>query len=215
MMKKLTACAVGLLGLAGAHVAQAATLNSAAGLSNTVSFSGAFPRGTLVTSQFSAEGVVLGGTGQLFVGSSAYSSNPGFSGNYLDNYSGVSSSSVPGGAAYYSIGFLTDVQAAGAYFEFNAGSSAAVIAAYDNGALVTSFVYSNASCCTSSEFLGFTGFSFDELRVSSVGGNGALLMDSVSFSAAVPEPAGMALAAAGIAVVMSVAARRRGRVNGR
>lgn len=207
-MKTLNAWALGMLCLACTQTAHAAALTSAAGLSNTVTFSGALSRGTVITSQFAADGVVLGGTGAFFIGSTAYSSNPGFSGKYLDNYSGIPPSGVPGSSVYYSINFLSDVQAAGAYFEFNAGAPAATISAYNDGLLIESFAYSNVNCCTTSEFLGFTGLSFDELRVSNVANNGALLMDSVSFSAAVPEPQTLVLAVAGIAVLGCMVRRK-------
>lgn len=153
-----------------------------------------------VTNQFAAYGVTFSSglqSGVPFV-------NPAnFSGQFLISEGQL----VP-----YSILFTNAVDAAGAYWEFNPDTETTV-AAYFQGSLVESYLYSNANCCESSAFLGFEGIIFDEIRVSDFVAGTSLILDNIRFSAApivdVPEPFSAALL--GIGALGLAATRRRKR----
>lgn len=150
-----------------------------------------------VTSEFSSLGVSFSTDTNGWYASNdpdGYSSNPGFAGRYLDTFSGGSAASV------FDIIFANNVDAAGAFFEFNTSSPAATFNAFLNGSLVETFNYNNASCCSSSEFIGFGGITFDQLQITNVTGTN-FIMDTLSFSPAVsvPEPASLALFGLGLA----------------
>ena len=163
----------------------------------------ALASGTKVTNQFQGVTFATGGTaGGLYMGSGAYANSNPVSGNYVDSFSGGAA------ASFYDIIFSSDVTAAGAFWEFNSNTSAR-FTALNSGVALASFVYNNAACCNSAEFLGFHGLTFDTIRVSNITGVD-FYMDKVTFAplaAAVPEPTGIALF--GIAGLGLAYARRR------
>jgi len=191
---------------------QAAPLFSNAGFDagdSTVTFNEvAVADGSPVTTQFSSSGVSFStdGPGSWYASPDpgVYSANPGFSGRYLDTFTG-------GGlrASIYSISFADNVDAAGAFWEFNISSPAATFSAYLNDVLVESFSYDNPSCCSSTEFIGFAGVVFDEMRISNITGTD-FIMDSLQFSpaSAIPEAGSLALLLLGLAG-LSLTGRRR------
>lgn len=191
--------------------AQATPLYSNAGFvagDKTITFNEvAVVGGTAVTNQFNASGVsfTTNGPGPWFASNNPgpYSTNPGFAGTYLDNFTG-------GGAAasIYNILFSSTVKAAGAMWEFNISSPAATFSAYLNGALVETFNYNNVACCTSTQFIGFSNTAFNEIRISNITGVN-FIMDTLQYSPAshVPVPGSLALISLGL--VGAIVSRRR------
>lgn len=187
--------------------AQAAPLYSTAGFSPTASvitFSEvALAAGATVSNQFAGATFATNGPGQFYVGNGGYANADPVSGAYLDSFSGGGTASI------YDITFDADVSAAGAYWEFNAPTTAK-FTAMNNGVALESFSYSNTSCCSSPDFIGFQGLVFDTIRVSDISDISGVrfYMDKVTFSGGViPEPSGIALVAlAGMALAL---ARRR------
>lgn len=155
-----------------------------------------------VTNQFAAYGVTFGAgmrEGEDFGGAA------NFSGQHIASQ---------GLQEPYSVFFTNNVDAAGAYWEFNALTTT-TIAAYLNGQLVESYDYLNTNCCQTSAFLGFVGIVFNEIRLTDLVAGTSLVMDNMQFSAVavepnpeVPEPLSAALLAIG-AVGMAAARRRK------
>ena len=150
-----------------------------------VMFNENYAAGTAIAGQYNAQGVNFGGTGVFnFAGNpGGYSSNPNFSGGYLDNFTGVFAS----GGETYEILFNTTVSQAGAWWEFNISSPAALFSAYLGNTLVDSYVYNNTDCCGSTDFIGFAG-SFDRIVLSNIAGT-HFIMDNLRYTPAVPTPA--------------------------
>lgn len=198
---KAVACAVAIFASAAQATPLLTNANFGSG-ATVVTFSEvSLASGTAVTNQFASYGLTFASNGSPFaIGSGAYASAAPVDASYLDSFSGG------GTASAYDIVFSNDVTAAGAFWEFNSPSTA-TFTAMNSGVAVESFVYSNASCCYSAEFIGFSGISFDTLRVSNITGT-HFYMDAVTFEgASVPEPTGVALL--GIAALGLAATRRR------
>ena len=154
--------------------------------------------GTAVTTQFAGVTFGTNGPGNFYVGDGGYADANPVSGAYLDSFSGGTYSSV------YDIDVQIMFRLAGAFWEFNAPSTA-TFTALKNGVALESFIYSNSNCCSSAEFVGFQGLSFDTLRVSNITRT-HFYMDKLTY-ADVPEPGSIALF--GLAGVGAAFARRR------
>lgn len=188
-----------LMTVATAHAAPLYNGSGFAPSAKVITFSEvALGSGTAVTTQFAGVTFGTNGPGSFYIGNGVYANANPVSGAYLDSFSGNSSASV------YDIMFNNDVSSAGAFWEFNAPTTA-TFTALKNGVALESFIYSNGNCCTSAEFVGFQGLAFDTLRVSNITGS-HFYMDKLTY-ADVPEPGSIALF--GLAGVGAAFARRR------
>jgi len=147
-----------------------------------------------VTNQFLAYGVQFGkagGASPWKMTTSTTVTGTGFSGKFITSTGATNNNSTN----YLSIQFTNDVDAAGAYFEFNNEDPLIKISAFNNNNFVESLNYTNNNCCATSAFLGFNNIVFDELRISNLKDR-IVYLDTLKFSGvnAVPEPASMALA---------------------
>jgi len=157
-----------------------------------------------ITNQIASLGVTFGNAGGASTwrrNASWSPSTTGFGGGYLYGGDQNITTSNPNSAnyvtkSYLSILFTQDVDVAGAYFELSSSNRSVTVSAYNNNQLLDSYVYASASCCTTSQFIGFSGFLFDELRISDLRSD-TVYMDTLKFSGAnvVPEPASAALMA--------------------
>jgi len=190
--------------LAGANMpspAAAAIINgSATGISSpvtTITFDEvALPQGTAVTNQFAASGVSF--SPQMY-----YSPQTGFPnivGNDLGNWWGPSPVQFSVTLAF------TNLQTAAA-FAFASNGTNYTFEAILGGSTVDSFS-ANVGNGSANNFYGFSGISFDSIRLTSNAGD-YFLMDNVQLSSAVPEPSTWAMLILGFAGVGYMAYRRR------
>lgn len=130
----------------------------------------------------------------------------GFSGQNLANFGNGPRASP------FEVRFTNDVTRAGAFFEFDVGTSHTFAALLD-GSVVESFLYVEPLCCESGTFLGFQAIVFDAIRVSAGGVNSALIFDDLRFTEAdatvVPEPASLLLVGMGGLGLLAKKRRRR------
>jgi hypothetical protein len=166
------------------------------------------PAGTQITTQFAGSGLTVGGTEALYA-SSLYSAAPNMSGMTAASFKAGDNGSTTG---VWDFRFGTPVNLAGAFFEFNA-SSTATFTALLNGVAQETYVYSNTNCCSSAQFVGFSGITFDTFRVGAVTGTD-FYMDNLRFSSsgAVPEPATWAMMIGGFGLAggaMRLSRRRK------
>jgi hypothetical protein len=152
---------------------------------------------TVVTTQYAGLGVSFGPN--LY--QDGQTGFPNITGNTLTNFDQT-------GAAYvfnYSIFFNGPVTSAA--FASVSNGSTHTFSAYLAGALVESF--SNVVSTGLPNFFGFTGITFDEIRVNTAGD--FMILDNLQIgqsAAAVPEPGTLLLLGTGLAAV-AVGARRR------
>jgi hypothetical protein len=179
--------------------AQAASVQNTFGLAApayTVTFDEAVVAdGTLVTSEFAAWGVTL--SPGLRYNSQGPAAFPGITGNYVGN-------NGPCCINPFSIMFGGGITAAAFGVATNPATS--IFEARYLGGLVESFSAATSFDGSTNYYFGFTGITFDEIRVT-VGGDGMMLIDNVQLGV-VPEPATYALMLAGIAG-LGLFARRR------
>ncbi len=194
----LKSLALAIAGWLTAQTAVAGPIYSQAALgptTRTVTFSEVTVNGSpAIQNQFSSLGVSFAKSANAAVwrlGSApTVPARLGLTGVVLTSSTGNSGNA----SDYLSILFASDVSAAGAYFLFNVSSTPLTIQAYNDGVLVDSFSYVNSNSAKST-FLGFKNELFDELRIGNLGRNRGVMLDSLSFTNAVPEPSSMALAA--------------------
>ena len=195
------ACVAVLVAMAGQ--VQAGVITNDFGLSNpaqTITFDEfVFPAGTSITNEYSSLGVTFSPN---LVYNAQEGSFPNISGNRLGNYDPtvnpffISFSNIQNEAAFAMV--------------TNTGTS--TFTALLNGTAVESFS-ATTDTNTTSNYFGFTGISFDAIRVDVGGSNSAMLLDNLQTAslAAIPEPTSLAVFAIGACVAGLGTARRRRR----
>ena len=169
------------IGSIGANPAQAASLINGTGISNpstTITFSEIpLANGTALTNQYSSLGVTFTGffyNPQVFT---APNFNYPAAGNFFDALSNNP----------FIISFAQSQSQAAFSLITNSGTS--TFEALLNGSVVDSFS-SATNVTNTNNFYGFTGITFDAVRVTA-GGGGYALLDNIQFNSAaqsVPEP---------------------------
>lgn len=182
-------------------LAVAAPIISTTGIASpalTITFSElALTANTVVTNQYASFGVTF--SPNVFQNPQAVSGpHVDATPNSLSNFSFVPDQSIP----QFSILFNVDQTAAAFAMITNTGTS--TFEAYLNGVLVESFSTTTFSS-NINNFYGFTGITFDEIRVSVGGSNQRGIFDNLQLgttsTSAVPEPATVALLGAGLAAL--------------
>ena len=204
------AIAVGMVGTAPA--AQASTLlvdpGAIAGLT-TVDFDNpTLADDAVVASQYAALGLTVGGSENLFA--SHLWTGAGADGAHVTSFN-LEYTDWGSASGTWDFIFAAPVQLAGGYFEFNAYSSA-TFQALLGGVVVDSYTYYNWDCCSSPQFIGFNGISFDTLRLTGVTGDD-FYADTLRFTtvSAIPEPSTWAMMLIGFGAIGF--ALRRGRAH--
>jgi hypothetical protein len=187
----------GTLTFAACSVQAAAIVNSfglAAPL-NTVTFSElSFSSNTLITNEFAAFGVTTSG---LHYDSQGGSSFPGISGDYI----GVSTT-VP-----FVLSFGQIVTAAA--FGYAKNPTTVFVEALLGGSVVESFSQAVTYDDPNTAFLGFSGISFDSIRVTAGVEEGLVDNVQIGTSANVPEPGSLALMGLGLAGLAAIRKRKQ------
>lgn len=165
-------------------------MNPATGLASpvtTITFSEvAVPPNTPLGAQFAAFGL-QGGT-NLFIDGETSPGLPNINGDRLDNFQNAS----PPFLNPTTLVFTHPVTGAAFNMISNLGTSQ--FEALLNGSVVESFS-ATTDLTSTNNFFGFTGITFDTIRVTGGGSNGAFAIDNLQIgaAAAVPEPATLAV----------------------
>jgi hypothetical protein len=174
------------IGIVGANPAHAASLVNGTGISNpatTITFDEIPLAGdTALTNQYSSLGVTF--TGLFFDTTDGFFGFPNIIGNAAANFP-QSTFTVTNP---FTIRFAQSQSQAAFSLVTNTGSS--TFEALLNGSVVDSFS-STTDISITNNFYGFTGVTFDSIRVTAGGFNEAAALDNIQFSSAaqsVPEP---------------------------
>lgn len=209
----LVAVALAALPAIPAHASSLLTNTGFGTASTTITFdSPSLPAGTIVSNQFAgASFSATGASNFRYAGNpGAYSGDPNFGGGYLDSFTG--GQGVNNSNSTFTIKFNGPVNRAGAFFEFNASAPAVTLTAFNGSSVVDSFSYDNPSCCSSPQFLGFQGVTFNSIQLSGITVSD-FITDNLRFdsTAAVPEPTTWALMLLGFGMI-GFAVRKRSNV---
>jgi len=183
--------------------AQAASLENTFGLAvphSTITFDEiVLPYQSAVTNQYAGLGLTI--SPNLYYDSQSYPmSFPGIAGHYLGNNGGDLINP-------FSLLFGGDISAVAFGIATNPGR--AQFEALNDGVVVETFLAGTSYDGSTNSYFGFTGITFDEVRVT-MGGDGQMLIDNVQFAAAaVPEPETYAMMLAGLSLLGFVARRRK------
>jgi hypothetical protein len=189
-MKRLFALAV--VGVVCAATAAQANpiVNSATGLASpatTITFSEvAVAPGTALGNQFAAFGL-QGGT-NLFIDGELGTGLPNINGDRLNNFDAL-------GGPFLNPTTITFTQPiTGAAFNMISNPGTSAFEALLGGNVVESFT-GTTDLSSTNNFFGFTGITFDSIRITGGGVNGAFAIDNLQIgaAAATPEPATLAV----------------------
>ncbi len=174
-----------------ASSANATIIYSASGLSGTFDtedFDTNAGHGTAAGSQFSGMTFSAGN----YVSNSFNGTYPNMTNSVIDNFGA--------GCCNDPTSFLFDSRLSELAFAFVSNTQATVFSAYLGNALVESM---SLNTNYSGNYVNFTGFLFDEIRITSTGSNDAYILDDMQIKiAAIPEPSSIALFGLGLAGFM-------------
>jgi hypothetical protein len=199
-------------GLASTSATAASIANASSGLASPdklISFAEVIlARDTVVTTQFSPQGVTFGSNVYYDDSTSTY---PNIDKYNLRNYTSSGCPAGPGTCQAVSIFFNNPVTAAA----FSAASSpgTSTFEAYLNGQLVDTFT-ATTNLTSAANYFGFTNITFDQILINPATDNAqnghALLFDNLQYVTAVPVPAAVWLFGSGLLGLAGIARRKTG-----
>lgn len=198
MKMKLASCLIAALAFSNAHAASVQNTTGIVSPIITITFDEvALGDSALVTTEYSGLGVTFSG---LYYNPQGPVPFPGISGNNVGNNSFPLLNP-------FSIFFSSDVTSVAFGVATNPGLT--TFEAWNGGLFVESFSASTSFDGSTDYYFGFTGITFDEIRVSVGGaGGGGMLIDNLQVSP-VPEAKTYAMLAAGLCLLGFVARRRK------
>lgn len=186
-----------------------AFLNNSSGLpapANVITFSElVLAQNTEILSQYSSFGVTFSPRVRYNPSGALGTPYPNFNGVFAANFGGSNPIGNPASI------FFTTAQTSAAFALATEGGVTSTFEALlggvvqDSASRVTTFT-------SSTNFFGFTGVTFDQIRITEAPGaglNGSFAFDNIQFGVAAPEPASTFLVPAGLVVILFWALRVR------